>query len=63
MWLYEARDLHDTPREPAGAEEGSATLHWYAKDELRTVLRAEDAIDSTTAIALHRLFGTFLDDV
>jgi hypothetical protein len=28
---------------------------------LRETLRAEDAIDSTVAIALNRVFGTFFD--
>jgi 8-oxo-dGDP phosphatase len=63
MWVYEARDLEEIEREPAGAEEASATIHWYAKDELRSILRGAFAIDSTTTIALHRLFGSFLDDV
>ncbi len=63
MWVYEARDLEEVEREPAGAEESSATIHWYAKDEIQSILRSAFAIDSTTTIALHRLFGSFLDDV
>ena len=63
MWVYEARGLTEREREPAGAEERSATIHWYSPDELRTRLREAYAIDSTTAIALHRLFGNFLDDL
>jgi 8-oxo-dGDP phosphatase len=63
MWVYEARELEEVEREPAGAEESSATIHWYAKDEIQSILRSAFAIDSTTTIALHRLFGSFLDDV
>ncbi len=63
MWVYEARELEEVDREPAGAEESSATIHWYAKDEIQSILRSAFAIDSTTTIALHRLFGSFLDDV
>ncbi len=63
MWVYEARGLHAVEREPAGAEEASATIHWFAREELRAVLRADYAIDSTTAIAMHRSFGSFLDDL
>jgi ADP-ribose pyrophosphatase len=63
MWIYEARGLVERDREPAGAEERSATIHWYSPEELRRELRGAYAIDSTTAIALHRVFGTFLDEL
>ncbi|MGH3732983.1 MAG: NUDIX hydrolase [Acidimicrobiales bacterium] len=63
MWVYEARALTKREREPAGPEERSATIHWYSPEELRPLLRNAYAIDSTTAIALHRLIGNFLDEL
>jgi 8-oxo-dGTP pyrophosphatase MutT (NUDIX family) len=63
MFVYEARGLTERPREPAGAEERSATIHWFSPEELRRELLAAYAIDSTTAIALHRVFGNFLDEL
>jgi len=61
MWVYEAR-VSPNEIESRRCEERSATIHWYSLEELRTRLREAYAIDSTTAIALHRLFGNFLDD-
>jgi 8-oxo-dGTP pyrophosphatase MutT (NUDIX family) len=63
MTVYEARGLTVREREPAGAEERSSTIHWYSPTELRTRLRSAYAIDSTTTIALHRVFGNFLDEL
>jgi hypothetical protein len=63
MTVYEARGLTEREREPAGAEERSSTVHWYSPSELRALLRSAYAIDSTTTIALHRVFGTFLDEL
>jgi ADP-ribose pyrophosphatase len=61
MTVYEARGLTEREREPAGVEERSSTIHWYSPAELRVLLRNAYAIDSTTTIALHRVFGNFLD--
>ncbi len=61
MTVYQATKLTRGEREPAGPEERSATIHWLSRDELRQELRGARAIDSTTAIALHRVFGNFLD--
>jgi len=62
MTIYEARQLTQGERAPAGPEERSSTIHWLSPEELRTTLREAPAIDSTTTIALHRVFGTFLDE-
>lgn len=60
MTVYEARGLTEGERAPAGPEEGSATIHWLAPEAMRDALSDEPAIDSTTAIALYRVFGDFL---
>lgn len=63
MTVYEARQLTERERDPAGPEERSSTIHWLSPEELRRTLREAPAIDSTTAIALHRVFGTFFDEL
>jgi 8-oxo-dGDP phosphatase len=63
MVVYEARGITQRDREPAGPEEFASTIHWLRPEAIRETLRSEFAIDSTTMIALSRLFGTFLDDV
>jgi len=63
MTIYQARELTKSERAPAGPEERSSTIHWLSPEELRTTLRDATAIDSTTTIALHRVFGTFFDDL
>src|ERR1019366_1972026 len=62
MTIYEARVLTAGARAPAGPEERSSTVHWLSPVSLRETLRNASAIDSTTAVALHRVFGTFLDE-
>jgi 8-oxo-dGTP pyrophosphatase MutT (NUDIX family) len=62
MTVYEARNLTPGARAPAGPEERSSTVHWLSPALLRKTLREANAIDSTTALALHRVFGTFLDE-
>ncbi|HVA70715.1 MAG TPA: NUDIX hydrolase [Acidimicrobiales bacterium] len=62
MTIYEARDLTLRARAPAGPEERGSTVHWLSPASLRDTLRDASAIDSTTAVALHRVFGTFLDE-
>lgn len=61
MTVYEARGLTSVERAPAGPEEGSATIHWLAPDAMGAALSDGLAIDSTTAIALGRVFGDFLE--
>ena len=61
MVVYEARDLVERPRDPDGPEERLAEVAWFAPEALRRVLLAEEALDSTTAVALHRIYGDFLD--
>lgn len=61
MTVYEARSISQHERAPAGPEEAASSVQWFSVEELRALLRGEDAIDSTTALALHRVFGTFLD--
>jgi ADP-ribose pyrophosphatase len=61
MIIYEARGLTQLEREPEGPEEVASSVHWLSPSALRETLRAEDAIDSTVAIALNRVFGTFFD--
>jgi len=62
MTIYEARDVTQSERQPAGPEERSASIVWLSPEKLKETLRSAKAIDSTTAIALHRVFGTFLDE-
>ena len=62
MTIFEARGLSERERAPAGPEERASSIHWLSPDALREALRAATAIDSTTAIALHRVFGTFFDE-
>lgn len=62
MTIYEARNLTQRERAPVGPEERSSTVHWLSPASLREALRDTSAIDSTTAVALHRVFGTFLDE-
>ena len=62
MTIFEARDLTMTERSPAGPEETSSSVRWFSKSELRETLLREPAIDSTMVVALHRVFGTFLDE-
>ena len=62
MTIYEARGLSQGERAPAGPEERSSTIVWMSPEEIRSTVRDEPAWDSTTAIALHRVFGTFFDD-
>lgn len=61
MHVFEARGLAFEARQPAGPEEASASIQWLAVDELRATLRAAGIADSTTVVALHRVFGTFFD--
>lgn len=61
--IFEARVLIERERAPAGPEERDSTIHWLTPEKLRETLRAASAIDSTTAIALHRVFGTFFDEL
>jgi ADP-ribose pyrophosphatase len=63
MVVYEARGITQSERDPAGPEEFSSTVHWLTPDAIRETLRSSFAIDSTTTIALHRLFGNFLDEL
>ena len=63
MMVYEARGITQRERDPAGPEEDSSTIHWLAPEVIRTTLRSAFAVDSTTTIALSRLFGTFLDEL
>lgn len=62
MTIYEARELRLGERSPAGPEEEGSIIRWMSPEELRTVLRSEPAVDSTMAVALNRVFGTFFDD-
>jgi 8-oxo-dGTP pyrophosphatase MutT (NUDIX family) len=62
MTIFEARNLTMSQRHPEGPEESTASVHWFSPSELRENLRREPAIESTLAIALHRVFGTFFDD-
>ena len=64
MRVYEARGLIEVTREPAGPEEDSSTIHWFSpEDAARDAAFMAFAIDSTTTIALHRVFGNFLDEL
>ncbi len=62
MHIYEATGLSMRPRRPEGPEEASASVDWYEPDELRLILAGEPAIESTLAVALHRVFGRFFDE-
>jgi 8-oxo-dGDP phosphatase len=63
MVVYEARGITQRERDPAGPEEYSSTIHWLAPQAIRETLRSNGAIDSTTTIALSRLYGTFFDEL
>ena len=62
MTIYEARGFSDGERAPAGPEERASSVAWLSPEALRAELRSAPAIDSTTAIALQRVFGTFFDE-
>ncbi len=62
MTIYEARELSEGERAPAGPEELSATVVWLAPEDIREAFKDVLAIDSMTAIALHRIYGTFFDE-
>jgi 8-oxo-dGTP pyrophosphatase MutT (NUDIX family) len=61
MTIYEAREITQLDRLPAGPEESASSVRWVAVKDLKETLASEGAIDSTTAVALHRVFGTFFD--
>lgn len=61
MTIYEARNLTPRERAPAGPEERSSSVHWLSPTLIRETLRSANAMDLTTALALHRVFGAFLD--
>jgi ADP-ribose pyrophosphatase len=62
MTIYEARELTVRERQPAGPEERSSQVVWLSPEDLKMTLRSASAMDSTTAIALHRVFGNFFDE-
>ena len=62
MHVFEARDLRELPRAPAGPEETSSTTEWLDPVTLRERLRAEPAIDATMMVGLHAIYGTFFRD-
>jgi len=59
--IYEARELTMVGRRPEGPEETSSSVVWLPVPSIKSTLRREPAIDSTVAVALHRVFGTFFD--
>jgi ADP-ribose pyrophosphatase len=61
MTIFEAREITQHQREPAGPEETASSVHWLSRDEVKDLLAGETAFDSTSAVALHRVFGTFFD--
>ncbi len=61
MHIFEAGTLTMGERRPAGPEEAASTVDWYSPDQLRTVLDAEPAIDSTMAVALNLVYGKFFE--
>jgi ADP-ribose pyrophosphatase len=63
MHIFEARDLTSCAPAPAGPEELQATTQWLLPSELRDALLAEPAVDSTMAVALNRVFGTYFDGI
>lgn len=61
MTVFEATSLTIVERSPEGPEENSSTVHWLAPQDIYATLSADGPIDATVAIALHRVFGSFLD--
>ncbi len=61
MHIFEAGELTTRERRPAGPEESASSIDWYSPDELRDVLDAEPAIDSTMAVALNLVYGRFFE--
>jgi 8-oxo-dGDP phosphatase len=61
MTIFEARGLTSVGRRPEGPEENASTVHWMTRDDLRALRTSEPYLDATMTIALHVLFGDFLD--
>jgi 8-oxo-dGTP pyrophosphatase MutT (NUDIX family) len=61
MHIFRASDLVIGAPTPHGPEEQTSLVRWLSRDELRDALRNEPAIDSTMAVALHCLYGSFFD--
>jgi 8-oxo-dGTP pyrophosphatase MutT (NUDIX family) len=61
MTIFEARELRDVSRRPAGPEEAGSSVRWFSREDLRETLRREPAIDNTTVVALGRVYGSFFD--
>ncbi|MGA2294052.1 MAG: NUDIX hydrolase [Acidimicrobiales bacterium] len=61
MTIFEARGITQLERRPVGPEEAASSVHWLSLADVRATLRSQAAIDSTTTVALHLVFGSFLD--
>ena len=61
MHIFEAEGLTSAEREPVGPEESTAEVIWLDPGALRQRLAHEPEIDATMAVALNRVYGTFLD--
>ncbi len=59
--IYEARAITLLDRRLAGPEESASSVVWLSPEQLRSTLAGEAALDITTMVALHRVFGSFLD--
>lgn len=57
--IFEARQIRKMDRQPAGPEESESEVLWLDLDEIREIQRTSPSFDSTTAVALLRLFGDF----
>lgn len=62
MTIFEATDLKFAEREPEGPEESLAEVVWLNKEDIYSTLSSDGPIDATVAIALNRVFGSFLDN-
>jgi ADP-ribose pyrophosphatase len=59
MHIFEAKGLTTVGRTPHGPEEESSHILWLHPSELRELLLDQPSIDSTLAVALHRIYGGF----
>ncbi len=61
MNIFEARGITTCERAPEGPEETSASIEWIAIAKIQETLEHEPMLDYTLSVAMHRVFGTFLE--
>lgn len=61
MTIFEATGLTTLERSPDGPEERASRVQWLSREDLRNAFAQEDALDSTMAVALNRVFGDLFE--